>query len=89
MAQRLRHQRLHPPEHDYDGELEIIVTITETIPGAALDKRLRREQAEALLDLIAAHLSRVHSVPHPLAKKNPAISSVFQKINSGGTIWTH
>jgi len=32
------------------------VCIQETIPGTALDQRLRREQTEAIPQLVAAHL---------------------------------
>ncbi len=71
MAKRLPHQQSHPPEHGPEEELGIIVAIDETIPCATLDRMLRRERTKAILELIAAHLSRVHSVPHPLAKKNP------------------
>lgn len=71
MARRLPHPESHRPEREHEEELEIIATIDATIPGTALDKRLRREQAEAIVELIAAHLSRVHSAPHPLQKKNP------------------
>jgi hypothetical protein len=43
-------------------DIETIVSIEETIPGTALDQRLRREQTEAILQLLAAHSSRVHRV---------------------------
>lgn len=32
----------------------MVVCVEETRPGTALDERLRREQARALLDLLAA-----------------------------------
>jgi hypothetical protein len=35
-------------------DFEVIVCVEETQPGTALDERLRREQARALLDLLAA-----------------------------------
>jgi hypothetical protein len=59
------HQESQPREHQHEEGLEIIVSIKESIAGAVLDQRLRREQTEAILRLLAAHLSRVHSVPPP------------------------
>jgi hypothetical protein len=63
-----------------------IVTIDETIPGAALNERLRLEQTRAILELTAAHLSRVHIVPRPSTDHNPATSGAFQKIQGGRRI---
>lgn len=63
-------QESHLPEHDAT-KLELVVTINETDNGTALDSQLRREQAEAFVELIAAHLSRVRSVPPPSDKERP------------------
>jgi hypothetical protein len=57
----------------------IVAPIAETL-------KLRAEQTKAVLNLIAAHLSRVHSVSHRPQKKNPAISSAFPMTHSGGRI---
>ncbi len=67
---RLPHQESHLPEHEHET-LEIVVSIDETVPGSTLDKRLRREQTKAILKLVAAHLSRVHSVPLPSDNEKP------------------
>jgi hypothetical protein len=64
VARQPAHQESHLREHDHDEELE-------TDPGTALDNRLRREQAEAFLELTAAHRSRVHGVPPPSDKEKP------------------
>ncbi len=66
--------------------LEIVVTTDETVPASTLDKRLRHGQTKVILELVAAPLSRVHSVSRPLTKKNPTISRVFQRVHSGGRI---
>ncbi len=71
MAKRLPHQQLDLREHEPDVGLAIIVAIDETIPGTALDEVLWREQTAAILELIAAHLSRVHSVPRNSVKEEP------------------
>jgi hypothetical protein len=49
----------------------MVVTIDETIPGAALDKGLGANKSKRPLELIAAHLSRVHSVPHRSEEEKP------------------
>jgi hypothetical protein len=56
--------------HQHEA-LEIVVSIDETVPGSTLDKRLRREQTEALLQLLAAHRSQVQIAPTPGAKEKP------------------
>jgi hypothetical protein len=71
VARPLAHQESPLAEPEHDEEREIIVTIGETIPGTALDNRLRSEQTEALVELVAAHLSRVHSVHPPSDKEKP------------------
>jgi hypothetical protein len=44
-----------------DEELEVSVSIQHTTPGTAFDDRLRREQAQALLDLLASRRRRCQS----------------------------
>ena len=70
MATRLPHQESHLPEHEREA-LEIVVTIAETVPGSTVDERLRREQTKAILELLAAHVSRVQSGPRPLRNEKP------------------
>jgi hypothetical protein len=65
------HQESPPREHQHEEEPEIIASIKETIPSTALDQRLRREQTEAILELISAYLSRVHSVPPTSEDEKP------------------
>jgi hypothetical protein len=42
---------------------EIVFIVEETAVGTELDAFLRREQTEALLELLAAHQSRVQIAP--------------------------
>jgi hypothetical protein len=51
--------------------MEIVFIVEETVGGIDLDALLRREQTEALLELLAAHRSRVHIAPTPAAKGKP------------------
>ncbi len=54
--------------------MDIVFLIEETIPGSQLDELLRREQARAVVELIAAYtgtLSRVHSALPPPGSEKP------------------
>jgi hypothetical protein len=54
--------------------MEVIYSIEETVPGSALDEQLRREQTQAILDVLASwieHQSQVQSVPPAPGKKKP------------------
>lgn len=57
--------------------LEIVVTTDETVPAGTLDKRLRRGQTKVILVLVAAPLSRVHSVSRPPEREKPCESQGF------------
>jgi hypothetical protein len=60
-----QHRRA-PARKTSDAEMEVVMSIEETTPGSDLDELLRREQTEAILELIAAHVaaqSRVHIAP--------------------------
>ncbi len=50
----------------------VVISIEETTPGSDLDERLRREQTEVVLELIAAHMaarSRVHIAPRNIQEQ--------------------
>ena len=51
--------------------MEIVFLVEEAVVGTELDALLRREQTEALLELLAPHRSRVHIAPTPAAKEKP------------------
>jgi hypothetical protein len=65
-GKRLAHRQSHLPKHEHDEELKIIGTIDATIPSSALDKRLRREQTEAILELIGAASEDVRNYSRPV-----------------------
>jgi hypothetical protein len=62
--QRTR-QRSHPTGSRGEEGVEIVFIIEETVVGTELNALLRREQTEALLELLAAHRSRVQIAPTP------------------------
>jgi hypothetical protein len=83
---RRPHQESHLPGREHDEELEIIVTIDETIPcppstsGCGANKPTRSWVS-------SPHICRGFiASAHPLTKKNRPISRVFQKAHSGGGI---
>ena len=57
--------------------MEIVFIVEETVVGTEFNALLRREQTEALLELLAAHRSRVQIAPTHATKENPASSRVF------------
>jgi hypothetical protein len=71
MARRNDNRRPGPPAPRREQDTEIIFIAEETVVGTDLDALLRREQTEALLELLTAHRSRVHIVPRPPGKEKP------------------
>jgi hypothetical protein len=51
--------------------VEIVFIVEETVVGTELDALLRREQTEALFELLAAHRSRVQIAPTSATKEKP------------------
>ncbi len=69
--------------------VEIVFTREETVVGTELDALLRREQTKRSLSYSRRTGRGSKSPPRLRQKKNPAISRVFQKVSSGGGMWTH
>lgn len=62
---------MRPPPERGERDTEIIFVIDEMVRGTDLDALLRREQTEALLELLAAHRSRVHIAPWASEREKP------------------